>query len=214
MPHTAIDKNKGATKKSATRKGAKVMLTLGAGALMAAGVATSPAFATPPSGHDEPQKVTICHATGSETNPFVQITVADESIFEAHSEHQNMRDIVPAFTFVNSKGESVSFAGLNLTASGQAMLDNGCAVAVATPAAQTPTPMASQPGQTVAPMATTPAGAAAAQPGAGAGAAAAPGEVTIAAQTGVGAPAADDTVSTALLGSGLLTLGWVVVSTV
>lgn len=40
-------------------------------------------------------KVTICHATGSETNPYVQITISDSAV-EAHKRHQDRKDIIPA----------------------------------------------------------------------------------------------------------------------
>jgi hypothetical protein len=38
-------------------------------------------------------KVTICHATGSETNPFVRITVSENAL-PAHTRHQDGEDIV------------------------------------------------------------------------------------------------------------------------
>jgi hypothetical protein len=40
-------------------------------------------------------KTTICHATGSETNPYVQITVSNNAL-AAHKRHQGGRDIIPA----------------------------------------------------------------------------------------------------------------------
>ena len=46
-------------------------------------------------GNSGNHKVTICHATGSSTNPYVQITV-DEHAIPAHRRHQNGRDIIPA----------------------------------------------------------------------------------------------------------------------
>lgn len=49
---------------------------------------------TPPPGHDG-EKVTICHATGSATNPYVIITI-DESALPAHRDHQQGEDIIPA----------------------------------------------------------------------------------------------------------------------
>ncbi|WP_212746918.1 hypothetical protein [Sinomonas gamaensis] len=221
------------------------LLLAGSLGLMAAGVATSPALASPPSG-DTSHKVTICHATGSETNPFVVITVDKASIAEAHGEHQDQRDIIPAFTYVNGKGQTISFPGLNWTASGKAIWDNGCKVPKPSPTpkptktptptptktetktptptptkteTKTPTPTATQ--STTAPVvpgvggSTSPAasgavvaaGGVGAAVGAGAGAGAGQaGEVTIQAQTGVGAPAADSTVSTSLFASGLLLL--------
>jgi hypothetical protein len=40
-------------------------------------------------------KMTICHATGSATNPFVVITIAMPAV-AAHARHQDGRDIIPA----------------------------------------------------------------------------------------------------------------------
>lgn len=194
------------------KNGATALLTLGACGFMAAGVATSPALATPPSG-DNSHKVTICHATGSDKNPFVTITVDKASIIEGHGEHQDQRDIIPAFTFENGKGDTVSFAGLNWTASGQAIFNNSCEVPAAIPTptptqTETPTPTPTttptQPGSvtTTAPT-IAPVGAAA---GGGGGMGAAQGEVTIEAQTAAGAPAQDSMVSTSFFGAGLLML--------
>jgi hypothetical protein len=39
--------------------------------------------------------ITICHATGSATNPFVEITI-DENGLNGHGDHQDDRDIIPA----------------------------------------------------------------------------------------------------------------------
>ncbi|MDX6680652.1 MAG: hypothetical protein QOG94_691 [Solirubrobacteraceae bacterium] len=41
------------------------------------------------------EKVTICHATGSATNPYVQITISENAV-EAHRRHQDREDIIPA----------------------------------------------------------------------------------------------------------------------
>jgi hypothetical protein len=41
------------------------------------------------------EKVTICHATGSDTNPFVEITIAAPAV-AAHDRHQNDEDVIPA----------------------------------------------------------------------------------------------------------------------
>src|SRR5436305_1353772 len=40
-------------------------------------------------------KTTICHATGSATNPYVEITISNNAI-PAHRRHQDGRDIIPA----------------------------------------------------------------------------------------------------------------------
>jgi hypothetical protein len=41
------------------------------------------------------QKTTLCHATGSDTNPYVEITISDRAV-QAHARHQDGRDIIPA----------------------------------------------------------------------------------------------------------------------
>jgi hypothetical protein len=40
-------------------------------------------------------KITICHATGSQTNPYVKITISFNAV-AAHKRHQDGRDIIPA----------------------------------------------------------------------------------------------------------------------
>jgi hypothetical protein len=40
-------------------------------------------------------KTTICHATGSETNPYVLITISNNAL-DAHARHQDGEDIIPA----------------------------------------------------------------------------------------------------------------------
>ena len=40
-----------------------------------------------------PKKETICHATGSETNPYVEITISDKGILDGHMKHE--KDIIP-----------------------------------------------------------------------------------------------------------------------
>jgi hypothetical protein len=46
-------------------------------------------------------RVTICHATGSTSNPFVQITPSKIGVVNGHLNHQDAADIVPAFTYVD-----------------------------------------------------------------------------------------------------------------
>lgn len=48
--------------------------------------------APPQNGH---HKTTICHATGSATNPYVEISIPPPAV-SAHSRHQDGRDIIPA----------------------------------------------------------------------------------------------------------------------
>jgi len=73
-------------------------------------------------------KVTICHATGSQTNPFVVITPNANGVVSGHEAHQDANDIIPPFDY-NNHGTTVHFAGQNFDANGQAIFDNGCKVA-------------------------------------------------------------------------------------
>jgi hypothetical protein len=41
------------------------------------------------------EKVTICHATGSVTNPYVAVTISERAV-AAHRDHQGREDIIPA----------------------------------------------------------------------------------------------------------------------
>jgi hypothetical protein len=89
-------------------------------------------WGTAPSEH----KVTLCHATHSFTNPYVEITVDFHSItkgghgshdgpvfFAGIDKHTHWGDIIPAFDF----GPGAQYAGKNLDA-GRVILENGCSV--------------------------------------------------------------------------------------
>jgi hypothetical protein len=101
--------------------------TAGRAAVLAASTAlllgsAAPAAATP-GGNDG--KVTLCHATESDSNPYVEITVAAAGAYNAHyRQHADLGegDIIPPFTY---QGQTYS---LNWDASGQATFANGCTV--------------------------------------------------------------------------------------
>jgi len=106
------------------RKFAAALVTGGAILALSAGVAT----ASQPPGH----KVTICHATGSATNPFVSITVDVASILNGQG-HAGHADIIPAFSYTDHHGVTHSFPGQNLGtdyngSTGAAVLANGCQI--------------------------------------------------------------------------------------
>jgi uncharacterized repeat protein (TIGR01451 family) len=75
--------------------------------------------------------VTLCHATGSQTNPYVLITTDDDGVLgsgrsggDGHDGHGG--DIVPPFGYIDNTGAARSYSGKNWDAAGQAILENGC----------------------------------------------------------------------------------------
>lgn len=80
------------------------------------GVASLPAVSA------SPGKVTICHATGSASNPYVQITVNQNAVREGRGHnrdnHQGGEDIIPI-------GPSDP-DGRNWDLAGQAIYNDGC----------------------------------------------------------------------------------------
>src|SRR4029079_7279214 len=97
------------------------------------GVGTSLVVAAP-NGSPGVGQVGICHHTGkSRAHEVIYITPDASGVFSGHGRlsHQHGDDIIPAFSFVNSKGQTVSFAGQNLTTvyggfTGAQLLANGC----------------------------------------------------------------------------------------
>ena len=76
-------------------------------------------------------KVTLCHATGSATNPFVMITVDYHALKNGHTGDKG--DIIPPTTI-----NGVTYSA-NWDATGQAIFNNGCKP-VAPPVAKVETP--------------------------------------------------------------------------
>jgi hypothetical protein len=67
------------------------------------------------------EHVTICHATGSQSNPFVQISPSKAGVVNGHYDHQDGRDIIPPFDY-----QGQHYAGQNWDSNGQAIYGNGC----------------------------------------------------------------------------------------
>ncbi len=70
----------------------------------------------------ETDKVTICHATASDINPFVKTTVSNSAAYHGHLgvDHQGGADIIPLFTYQNSEYSQ------NWNILGQAIYRNNC----------------------------------------------------------------------------------------
>ena len=77
-------------------------------------------------------KVTICHATSSETNPYVQESVDDDSIVKENGHDSHPADIIPPFSYVDG-GQTNHYPGKNWDTQGQAIWTNGCDVPPPTP---------------------------------------------------------------------------------
>jgi hypothetical protein len=142
-------------------------LTLAGIGLIAAGalcIAAPIAQATSPKGGEH--KVTLCHATHSDTNPYVEETVDIASVIGPHGhnghtgpvyddtlkkQHIAWGDIIPAFNYPEG-----SYTGMNLTEAGLAILNNGCHVPPAPTSTPSKTPCPSTSSPTPTPTESTP----------------------------------------------------------
>jgi hypothetical protein len=79
-----------------------------------------PAVASGPPTLTGGDHVTICHATGSVTHPYVRISPSVAGVVHGHLTHQDHRDVVPEFVY---RGRRYS---QNWTADGQTFLAGGC----------------------------------------------------------------------------------------
>jgi uncharacterized repeat protein (TIGR01451 family) len=103
--------------------------------IAAAGVRQEPTLLVQPD-----DKITICHATGSDSNPYVQIQVDDDSIFKENGHDSHPNDIIPPFDYVEND-ETKHYPGKNWDARGQTIWLNGCEI----PPPPTPQPLPVQP---------------------------------------------------------------------
>lgn len=95
--------------------------TLARTGALAAAAATALLVSALPASAAPADKVTICHATGSATNPYVVITPSAAGVYSGHyRQHDDLGqgDIIPTFTY-----NGVTYPEKN---GGQAAIDNGC----------------------------------------------------------------------------------------
>ncbi|MBM7503465.1 SPOR domain-containing protein [Agromyces aurantiacus] len=104
-----------------------------------------------PPGEEPVDKVTLCHRTGSYSNPYVVITPAANSVVggqpsavghgEEHMgpifypeipKHTEWGDIVPSF-YYEEDGQVQFFPGLNWDSEGQLVYENDCMIEIPTP---------------------------------------------------------------------------------
>jgi hypothetical protein len=105
------------------------LLAAGAGALLVAGVVTSPAMAAP--GAADSTQIPICHLTGSQGNKYISVLTVKSSIVNSRQLYTN--DVFPPFAYTDPQGQTQEVAGQNWDAAGQALYANGCVAPASTP---------------------------------------------------------------------------------
>jgi len=108
----------------------RLVLPLAAAGLAAcAGIAAAALSQGPgvPLLQDRDEKVTICHATASDTNPFVQEQPDHDSIVKESGHDSHPDDIIPPFSYVDGD-VTKHYPGKNWDGQGQAIWGNGCNV--------------------------------------------------------------------------------------
>lgn len=87
-------------------------------------------LAAPSADASESKNVTYCQATASETNPYVVVTAAENSVIDKDGVLKqggvNEGDIIPPFDYNFGGSSSGTFAGQNWTKENQTLWQNGC----------------------------------------------------------------------------------------
>jgi hypothetical protein len=108
------------------RKLKRIVAGLTASSLLLVGsIATTQAASN--SNPGQSGKVTICHSTASQKNPFIRVNANKNGNVSGHAgnSHRGGRDIIPPFTY-KQNGQNKTFPGQNWNAQGQATYNNNC----------------------------------------------------------------------------------------
>lgn len=91
----------------------------------------------PVAGAAAPDKVTVCHSTGSDSNPYISNQPAKSADVGGHDGHDgpvwyegitgDWGDIIPPFEYLEGT-TTVQYSGKNWTSEGQAIWENGCSI--------------------------------------------------------------------------------------
>lgn len=85
-------------------------------------------YVTPPKPDEGTKKVMVCHATGSDKNPYVSITVSVASLRDGHGHAGHDGDIYPEFTYKGGDDYIVTVPGKNWTPENKAIYEANCEV--------------------------------------------------------------------------------------
>jgi hypothetical protein len=103
--------------------------------------------------------ITICHATSSSTNPFVEVTTSADGVLSGHAHHPD--DIIPPFEVVLNNGAREIYPGKNMDKvfgagyTGAELLANGCRIPSGRLSVTTVPAATTEPGRTIATPGTT-----------------------------------------------------------
>jgi hypothetical protein len=112
--------NKNSQGRLSARRAATFLAALGV--LVISSGAALMVTATPANAKAGPApKVTFCHATSSETNPYVLITTSANAFYQGHVVKNHEDDVYPAVTFTHGQ-QTISV----LAHGDQSILENGC----------------------------------------------------------------------------------------
>src|SRR4051812_42775259 len=109
--------------------------------VLAVGVAVALVVLQPAASQQNEKQVRICHASASETNPYVsnEPAIANNGALQGgHLDHvgpvfpaPKWGDIIPPYTYTDVNGNEAVFPGANWTPEGQLIWENGCAPGLA-----------------------------------------------------------------------------------